>query len=190
MGIVHDSEQAVTMDLKAAGNLLLMVGETCPALGGSHFAVLSNLQNETLPQVDLEAGPRNARAVASLISEGLVRSAHDLSEGGLLVAAAEMAFAGGLGIQICLDDVPTKDYADQIACAFSETPSRYLLEIRASDRSRIQKMLAGVSFAVIGEVEASDAMVIRSGRDHERILLETLRSAWACGCDDAFGVDR
>ncbi len=190
MGIVHDSEQAVTMDLKSPGNLLLLVGETRPALGGSHFAQLSNLQNETLPRVDLEAGPRNARAVAGLIAEGLVRSAHDLSEGGLLVAAAEMAFAGGFGIQISLDDVPTEDFADQIACAFSETPSRYLLEIRASDRARIEKMLGDVAFAVIGEVESSDAMVIRSGRDHERIPLEALRSAWASGCDDAFGVDR
>ncbi len=190
MGIVHDSEQAVTMDLKSPGNLLLLVGETRPALGGSHFAKLSNLQNETLPRVDLETGPRNARAVASLIAEGVVRSAHDLSEGGLLVAAAEMAFAGGLGIRISLDDVPAEDYADQIACAFSETPSRYLLEIKASDRARIEKMLSDVAFAVIGEVESSDEMVICSGRDHERILLETLRSAWASGCDDAFGVDR
>ena len=178
------------MDLKSRGSLLLLVGETRPALGGSHFAKLSNLQNEALPCVDLETGPRNARAVASLIAEGVVRSAHDLSEGGLLVAAAEMAFAGGLGIRISLDDVPAEDYADQIACAFSETPSRYLLEIKASDRARIEKMLSGVAFAVIGEVESSDEMVICSGRDHERILLETLRSAWASGCDDAFGVDR
>ena len=189
MGIVHDSERAVTMDLKDSGNLLLLVGETRPALGGSHFAHLSNLQNETLPHVDLETGPRNARSVAALIREGLVRSAHDLSEGGLLVAAAEMAFAGGLGIRICLDDVPTEGDPDQIACAFSETPSRYLLEIKAADRGRIERMLAGVAFSVIGEVEDTDEMVIRSGSDHERISLESLRSAWATGCDDAFGVD-
>ena len=54
--------------------------------------------------------------------------------------------------------------------------------------------MRGVPFfdavSVIGEVESSDAMVIRSGRDHERIPLDTLRSAWASGCDDAFGVDR
>ena len=107
-----------------------------------------------------------------------------------MVAAAEMAFAGGLGITIRLDDVPTEDYADQIACAFSETPSRYLLEIQAGDRNRIEKMLQGVSFAVIGEVESGDEMVIQSGRDHDRMSLETLRCAWASGCDDAFGVDR
>ena len=85
------------MDLKEPGNLLYLVGETKDELGGSHFALVNGLAGGQVPTVDPAQAPTTFAAVHAAIRGGLVRACHDLSEGGLAVAAAEMAFAGGLG---------------------------------------------------------------------------------------------
>jgi phosphoribosylformylglycinamidine synthase subunit PurSL len=114
IGIVPSIAKAVTMDAKCAGNMLVLLGETTPALGGSivrelleahHVessdagAAFSKLRmpaiTSDVPRVDLRAGPASARAMHALINAGLVQSAHDCSEGGLLVAIAEMLIASG-----------------------------------------------------------------------------------------------
>jgi len=99
IGQVADVRQCVTMDLKQAGNLLYLVGVTKDEMGGSHYALVNSLGGGTVPHVDLEQAPKIFAAVHRAISSGLVRSCHDLSEGGLATAAAEMAFAGGLGVE-------------------------------------------------------------------------------------------
>src|SRR5262245_64703164 len=106
-----------------------------------------------LPIVDLEQGPRTAAAVAAAISSGVVRSAHDCSEGGLLVAAAEMAFAGGFGLNLDLTLLPTSDGGDPglTAECFSETPSRYLLEVERTNLAALDRALKGAPYAIIGE---------------------------------------
>ncbi len=92
--------KCVTMDLKQPGNLLYLVGETRDEMGGSHFALVNDLAGGQVPTVDAEQARETFAAVHRAIHGGLVRACHDLSEGGLAVAAAEMAFAGGLGAQI------------------------------------------------------------------------------------------
>ena len=112
MGIVPDVRRAITMDAKAPGNLLIVVGPRVRGdLGGSHLAMVSGVSgdgagHQALPAVDLSVGPRAARGVGRLINEGLVRSCHDISDGGLLVAAAEMAMAGGLGLLLKPKEIP------------------------------------------------------------------------------------
>ena len=91
--------KCVTMDLKQPGNLLYLVGETRDELGGSHFALVNGLSGGQVPTVDAERAVKTFAAMHRGIQRGLVRACHDLSEGGLAVAAAEMAFAGGLGAQ-------------------------------------------------------------------------------------------
>ncbi len=74
-------------------------------MGGSHFALVEGLSGGEVPKVDAELA-KDLPGVAQGDLRGLVRACHDLSEGGLAVAAAEMAFAGGLGAKISLADVP------------------------------------------------------------------------------------
>jgi len=179
MGIVEDGERAVTMDLKEPGNLLLLVGSTGERMGGSHYAAMSGLIDDRLPEVDLVDGPRNARAVASLCAQGLVRSAHDLSEGGLLVAAAEMAFAGDLGIQLDLADVPSDGTLDVHSRAFSEYPSRYLLEIRPDALDDVMSVLEETACAVIGKVTDGDTFELDGGEERCSMSLAELREAWS-----------
>ena len=94
------------MDLKEPGNLLYLVGLTKDELGGSHFAMVEGLAGGQAPTVDPQLAKRTFAALHKAIHAGFVRACHDLSEGGLAIAAAEMAFAGGLGAKISLTEVP------------------------------------------------------------------------------------
>jgi phosphoribosylformylglycinamidine synthase len=137
----------------------VLVGTTSDRIGGSHYLRIGGDGGagvDELPVVDLEQGPRLAAAVASAIRAGLVRSAHDASEGGLLVAAIEMAFSGGLGVEVDLDAVPVEPgrQAGPVARAFAEDPSRYLLEVAASDLDAIADMFGDLPHAVIGTFTA------------------------------------
>jgi len=177
-GIVPDVRRCVTMDLKRAGNRLLIVGETEPELGGSHALNLAALDgvDEHLPRVDLKRGPRLAKAVAQLIAEGLVRAAHDCSEGGLLVAAAEMALAGDLGLDLNVSEMPVRGAVNLTARLFAESPSRYLLEVRERDLPAAQRRLGDLPHAVIGAVNDSRRLTVAAaGVDLE---IDSLRRAW------------
>lgn len=139
-----------------------------------------------MPQVDLVRAPLVAATVACAIAGGTVHSAHDCSEGGLLVAAAEMAFAGGLGVEVDLGAVPVlggRQLADT-ALAFGEDPSRYLLEMDERDAQALCAECAslGIAAAVIGRVTAAARMAVRRGA--ERVIeadVDALRAAWERG---------
>jgi len=159
ISVIGDAGRAITMDVKSAGNLLVLVGLTRRELGGSHYFARRDLIGASVPTVDLKTGPATARAVAELIANGWVASAHDLSEGGLAVAAAEMLFAGNIGATLDLGGVPCGEDADDDATLlFSESASRYLLEIRPEHFEQLTRMLKekGIRFGVIGRTEPTD----------------------------------
>jgi phosphoribosylformylglycinamidine synthase subunit PurSL len=167
MSIVEDAARCITMDAKKAGDLLVLVGLTRREFGGSHYLARRGLVGASVPRVDLAAGPATARAVAGLIAGGLVAAAHDLSEGGLAVAAAEMLFAGELGASMDLAGVPcVEDADDDATLLFAESASRYLLEISPAHFDAVARALKekGVRFGVIGRVEAGGRMKVRSVR--------------------------
>jgi len=182
-GIVPDVTKCLTMDAKRPGNALVIVGPTAAAMGGSHAAMLSGdvIDDASLPVVDLELGPRIARAVHDLIMKGFVRSAHDCSEGGLLVAAAEMCIASGLGVRLHPASLPVRNDNDGgelplFARLFSETPSRYLLEVEDAHVPLIREALGDIPHAVIGEFD--DAGVLAVPDADVSIAVDDLRSAW------------
>jgi phosphoribosylformylglycinamidine synthase len=107
LGQIDDVSHCVSMDLKESGNLLYLVGMTKNELGGSHFAMVEGFSGGEVPRVDAKLAKATFLAVHKAIYAGLIRACHDLSEGGLAVAAAEMAFAGGLGATISLAVVPS-----------------------------------------------------------------------------------
>jgi len=147
-GMVDDISKCLTMDAKAAGNILILVGETKPQMGGSHVLLIDKDANcnTGLPSVSLIDGPRNAKLVHEVIQAGLVTSAHDCSEGGVLLAAAEMAFGGGLGLDLQLENE---------SLCFSETPSRYLLEVHPDKLDQIQQHFVDIPCEIIGTFNES-----------------------------------
>ncbi len=165
IGIVPDVRAAVTMDLKAEGNVLYVLGTTRRELGGSLWAEVNGQAGGRVPRVDLERAPGLLRSLHQAMRLGLVRSCHDLSEGGLAVAMAEMALAGGLGAVVDLGRVPCdEDAADEFVLLFSESPTRFVLEVRPEHCARLEELLASWPLGRLGEVAAGRRLTIE-GRD-------------------------
>lgn len=177
-GIVPDIRKCVTMDAKESGNLLIIAGMTDAGMGGSHYDMLFSHGGLTgrLPGVDLAGWPQTALVVHRLIEAGLVRSAHDCSDGGMLCAASEMAFAGGLGLRLDLLQMPTTGEPADFAACFAETPGRYLLEVSRKNLDRIDAILGDVPYAIIGEFDDSDRLTLESA--DVDVSTEDLKQAW------------
>ncbi|TWT76872.1 Phosphoribosylformylglycinamidine synthase subunit PurL [Posidoniimonas polymericola] len=179
MGQVADVESCVTMDLKQAGNALYLIGDTRDELGGSHFALVNNLTGGAAPNVNGLAARETFLAMHRAISGGLVRSCHDLSEGGLAAAAAEMAFAGELGAQIDLSSVPFAGPGDTVATRlFSETNTRFLCEVAPENEAAFTVALGGRA-AKVGVVTEDPKLTIESpGGAVVSAPLDQLKAAW------------
>jgi len=128
LGRVPDVRQCVTMDLKEPGNLLYLIGTTRNELGGSHLHLVRGLTGGTVPQVDLSRGRTIFEALFGAIQQSLVRSCHDLSEGGLAVALAEMVFAGEVGADVTSLLCQGVEASAEVLL-FSESPTRFVVEV-------------------------------------------------------------
>ena len=169
------------MDLKTAGNPVYLVGETKRELGGSHYYQLLGAVGNDVPKVDAKTSKRSMLALSKATSKRLVRACHDLSEGGLAVAAAEMAFAGGLGLALNLKDVPTDGKCSRSDLVlFSESNSRFLVEVDKSKAAEFEKTMKGVVCAHVGEVTGTGRVVIH-GLERGHVVdedIKDLKSAW------------
>lgn len=181
MAQVDDVSRCLTMDLKSAGNKLYIVGVTKNELAGSQATLAKGITGGQVPKVDPTTAPKLFAAVHAAIHAGTVRACHDLSDGGLAVAAAEMAFAGGLGATIRLADVPTAgDIADDATLLFSESPTRFVCEVEPAQASVFEKALSGFAVACVGEVEQVKRlrMIGRAGNVVIDSYLTDLKEAW------------
>jgi phosphoribosylformylglycinamidine synthase len=181
MGVMKDAGKAVSMDCKQAGDLVYIIGDTYNELGGSHYFALRGYVGNGVPRVRPETGKKLMNSLAAATDKCLVKACHDLSEGGIGVAAAEMAFAGGLGIQIDLAGVPLGEVIDRDDyILFSESNTRFLAEIAPGDKKEFERMLAGSSYAEIGKVTETGKLEV-TGRNGRIILgssIDELKEAW------------
>ena len=152
-------------------------------MGGSHFALVNGLSGGLAPTVDPESAKRTFAALHRAIQAGCIRACHDLSEGGLAVAAAEMAFAGGCGARIDLDAVKVVGGNDSaVARLFSESNTRFLCEVAAEHAADFEQMLANISIARVGTVQTEERLVIAfGGRPIVDASLHELKAAWQGG---------
>ncbi|MBA3469695.1 MAG: phosphoribosylformylglycinamidine synthase subunit PurL [Herpetosiphonaceae bacterium] len=180
MALVPDVLKTISMDAKAAGNSLYLVGTTKAELGGALVAEVGGLDNGRVPQVDLAMAPRILTALHSAIAAGQVRACHDLSEGGLGVAAAEMAFAGELGMALDLRAVPAAEALDDATILWSESPTRFLVEVAPAHSGAFERSLAELPFARVGAITATPSLVV-SGQSGVTIIeadVMDLKTAW------------
>jgi phosphoribosylformylglycinamidine synthase len=181
ISIVDDVNKCVTMDMKKASNLLFVVGETKNELGGSHYYKVQGQLGAHVPKVDLEAAPQIAARIADAIAGGLVASCHDCSEGGLAVALAEMAFAGGLGIEADLRGLPrSRDCSRVDTQLFSESSSRYVVEVEPENYDAFAKLMLNLPFGQIGKVIENKALTVKSdgGDTVVELDIDSLKQAW------------
>lgn len=191
IGIVADVERCVTSDMKGAGSTLLLVGRTGEHLGGSHLDRLLETRGRSVesvggaarvPTTDLEQGPLAARGVARAIAAGHVLAAHDCSDGGALVAIAEMLIGARdgvpIGAEIDLSEIAWMAGAarSSAAAAFSENTSRYMLEIAPESEEAVRRALADAPCAVIGRTDDSGRLTA-AGLSVD-VAVADLQAAW------------
>ncbi len=150
--IVADVRKAVTMDLKQAGDYVYVVGETRAELGGGLLHRTHGVTAGSVPRPVPDA-IETMRGLHDAISADLVRACHDLAEGGLAVAAAEMALAGRKGLELELRCLPrSDDVASDVVALFSESSARFLVEVAPEARAAFEQALAGRPVARLGRV--------------------------------------
>ncbi|MCX6776262.1 MAG: phosphoribosylformylglycinamidine synthase subunit PurL [Candidatus Micrarchaeota archaeon] len=177
VGIMPDVRKAVTMDAKKPESLIYLIGETRRELGGSSYYSLFKQLGVSVPQVNPEKAKKVFSKVTSAIDKGLLLSCHDLSEGGLGVAAAEMAFSGDMGMELDLQQLSSKERGDFLL--FSESNSRFLVEVAPSKQRSFERLMKGAPFCKIGRTTKLKEFVIEKGG---KVLiaeqLEKLRKTW------------
>lgn len=181
IGIVDDVNKSVTMDAKKPGNILFAVGLTRNELGASHYYKINSKLGANVPTTDIGIAKETANRIHKAIDRRLVRSCHDCSEGGLAVAIAEMAFAGNLGIEADLRGLPRSDDCERIdSCLFSESNSRYIVEVEPDKFDAFAKLMLDVPFGQIGKVTAENKLVIKdeNGTAVIDLQIDMLKQAW------------
>ncbi len=177
LGLIPDVTKCVSMDLKAPGNRLFLIGTTHEHLGGSHYSEVTNHVGGQAPQVAASTAKKLFHAIHAAINSGLVRSCHDLSEGGLAVAIAEMAFAGEIGADLQFS--PLGELADDVLL-FSESPTRWLVEVTPDNSAEFARCFHNLPIFDIGKTIKEPRLRI-AGHNGEWLIwsaLADLKSAW------------
>ncbi len=179
IGLVKDVRKVVSSDLKERSNLLYLMGETSSELGGSEYYRVLEIENKgKVPRVFPEETKKNMTSLLKAMDLGLVRSCHDLSEGGLFVSVAEMALGGDVGIQLNLKEIENlrTDYK-----LFSESNGRWLVGINAEKEEEFLEGDFSSSPKRVGKVGGKE-IEIKDKYEKEKVemefSLEDLRGKW------------
>ncbi len=178
LGLVEDSNHIMRPSL-SPGDSIFVVGNTAPEMGGSeYYEYVHGITGGAAPKVDLQVDGQNGNVVLGLIKSRIVTCVHDCSKGGLAVALAEMALAGGTGFAANLDAIPnTCSRLDDLL--FSESHSRYVIGTKQPEQVRRALSSAGVVFSEIGQ--AARTVEFARGRRRKviiRLSLKQLQSSF------------
>lgn len=174
ISIMDDVSKAITMDAKKWGNAIYLVGVTKDELGGSQYYKMKGFTGNDVPRVDPVFGRRLMAGFTKTIHGGSVAACHDCSDGGLAVALAEMAFAGGLGMSIKLSSAGLRNET----LLFSESNTRFVAEV--SDERKFLKSMKGLPVQKLGVLKKEKVFRIY-GADGKVIIntdIEKLKAAW------------
>jgi phosphoribosylformylglycinamidine synthase len=168
------------MDLKAPGDLIYMIGQTFRELGGSEYYRLKGFLGRTVPRVRANQASRIFNAITKAIDQGLIRACHDLSEGGMAVGMAEMAFAGGYGVELDLKEVPSTNLNRDDFVLFSESNSRFLVGVSEKAKKPFEKLMKGTTIGVIGRATRSQRLCVRglSGKVVVDVSVDDMMASW------------
>jgi phosphoribosylformylglycinamidine synthase len=158
VGLIKDYAKMISMDLKEIDNLVLIIGKTEGHIDQSLFArTILDEKNGPPPEVNLFNEKNNGETILNLIDKGYVKSAHDISLGGLLVAISKMCIKGDKGIKIS----KSKNLMNEIEYFFSEDQGRYLIEVSKEDLKEVTKILDknSVYFEEFGIITQNDMII-------------------------------
>ncbi|MGE4441935.1 MAG: phosphoribosylformylglycinamidine synthase subunit PurS [Desulfomicrobium sp.] len=162
MGVIDDCSKTMTSDFKRPGEAVYILGLTRNELGGSEYADQLGVCG-AVPQVDAVAARTRYERMHQAITGGLLTAAHDISDGGLAVAVAEMALAGRVGADIDTDMVPSLDCPLPEQRLYSESASRFVVTVAENKRAAFEALFAGDFLAPIGQTTTDGKLTLRAG---------------------------
>jgi phosphoribosylformylglycinamidine synthase len=181
VGLLPKVERVVTPWFKTPGDIVVLLGRTRQELGGSEYLkVVHNLVKGTPPWIDLKLEQAIQSCCIEAIDRGILRSAHDISDGGLAIALAECCISGpdkALGARIEMREMIRGD-----ALLFSESQSRIIVSLQEKDLSQLQEIASkqGVPLQVIGTVGGSRLAI----QPVLQLPVDELRAIWSSGLTD------
>jgi len=156
-----DVRHAITMDVKQPGDLVFVLGETRAELGGSEYYALHGAIGNRVPQVDAQRARTLYEALSRAMQSGLVSACHDCSDGGFGITAAEMAFAGGLGMHLDLGAMPREsDITRNDTLLYAETASRFVVTVPSQHREAFCEALHSCALGEVGYVLETTQFVV------------------------------
>lgn len=179
--VMPDVTKAITMDAKSPGNPIYVLGKTYRELGASHYYDIHGFVGNSVPIVRPEEGKSTMAALSGAIEERLIHSCHDCSEGGIAVAVAEMAFAGGFGMELDLAGVPRDaEVTTDDVLLFAESNSRFILEVSRENCAAFEGFMEGVPYGCIGRIIERPEFAIRGigGETVVETKIHQLKEAW------------
>lgn len=179
LGLIENVENRMDMHFKDEGDMLILVGETRAEIGGSEYlAVIHGVEEGKIPEVHVEVERITNEGVLEAIGEGLIKSAHDLSDGGLGIALAECCFKRELGASVNLKTQLRED-----VLLFSESHGRYILTSSSENAGRVTEIFRklGVEARVIGEVKRGSLDISINNSHTISVTTTMLKDAWK-GC--------
>ena len=180
IGKVEDIRKTISMDVKRAGDKIYLLGETKAELGASELFTQLGFVGNAVPTVDASTALLRYRTLNRAQQGGLIASCHDLSDGGLGVAAAETAFAGGFGAQIDLRKVRCQTPLNDIEILYSESQSRLLVTVSEENVAEFEKLFSSQEVSLLGTVTEKQSLEI-IGMDGSVIIdreNSVLKEAW------------
>ncbi|WP_440922417.1 phosphoribosylformylglycinamidine synthase subunit PurL [Candidatus Pelagibacter sp.] len=171
VGLIKDYKKMISMDLKEVDNLVLIIGKTEGHIDQSLFArTILDEKNGPPPEVNLFNEKNNGESILNLIDKGYVKSAHDISLGGLLVAISKMCIKGDKGIKIS----KPKSLINEIEYFFAEDQGRYLIEINKEDLKEVTKILDknSVHHEEFGIISKNDMII----NEKTKLTIDELKS--------------
>jgi len=180
MGVIENPSHVTGASIRNSNSVVLILGTTDSKMGGSVYARIKEKTQEEVPHANFESALNDYKKFHKAVSEGLILSAHDVSEGGLGVAIAEMAFSEVGGVTIDLEELPTQGEMSNAECLFAETPSRLLIECEPESLGQLEKIFEGSDFSVIGKVttEHQNLSINAGSKNVLEVGISTLKEKW------------
>ncbi|MDR6199984.1 phosphoribosylformylglycinamidine synthase II [Microbacterium sp. SORGH_AS428] len=190
MGIIDDVARRIPSGWQDAGENLYLLGVTANELGGSAWAqVVHDHLGGRPPAVDLAAEKRLAQLLRAAGDQGLISSAHDLSEGGLGQALAEGVMRFGVGARVWLTELMERDGVDAASALFSESTGRVIVSVPREEDVKFRGLCAGRDYPVlrIGVTDSGDAESVLEVQDVFTLSVSELRERSRATLPAAFG---
>ncbi len=180
VSVIPDWQITISSNFKEAESLVYVVGQTYPEMGASEYFRCLDIKEGIVPRVDKKTAKIIFDNLSEAINKKIVMSCHDLSEGGIGVCLAEMCIGGDLGVNVFLEEIPHDNSMFCYEVLFSESSSRFVVEVAKKHKDAFEKQMKDVPFGLIGCTCKHRKLGVYDKHSREIINLkvEELKESW------------